>query len=82
MTAIKLLTSMGKTQIINVYNNGAHSRTLEILDVHLATLMNDMKVILLGDFNRHHPYWDEPRNHHLFTEARLTVTEQLLGILA
>ena len=36
------------------------------------------KVIWLGDFNRHHPMWDEERHAHLFTRAALEVA-QLLG---
>jgi ribonuclease HI len=82
VTAIELSTSQGRIQILNVYNDGAHNKTLEILDQHLDSLARDINVILLGDFNRHHPLWDEPRNQHLFTEARLTAAEPLLEILA
>jgi len=28
-------------------------------------------MIWLGDFNRHHPEWDEERNSHLFTRENL-----------
>ena len=39
-------------------------------------------MIWLGDFNRHHPQWDEERNAHLFTAANLTAAEQLLEQVA
>lgn len=82
VTAIELATSRGRLQIINVYNDGAHGKTLDLLDDHLDALPRHVNVILLGDFNRHHPYWDEPRNQHLFTDARLLAAEQLLDLVA
>jgi len=39
-------------------------------------------IILTGDFNRHHPLWDEPRNEHLFTEARLSDAQVLIDLIA
>ena len=35
-----------------------------------------------GDFNRHHPLWDEERNTHLFTTAALTAAHKLIEIVA
>ncbi|QRV77059.1 Reverse transcriptase from transposon X-element protein [Ceratobasidium sp. AG-Ba] len=82
VTAIKLETSRGKTRIYNVYNDGAHDTTIELLETHLANTPRNVNVILVGDFNRHHPYWDEERNEHLFTEARLEAAEKLLDLVA
>ena len=39
-------------------------------------------MIWLGDFNRHHPLWDEERNVHLFTTANLDAAQPLLNLLA
>ena len=36
----------------------------------------------MGDFNRHHPLWDEARNAHLFTQKNLDLTQPLLNLLA
>ena len=36
----------------------------------------------LGDFNRHHPLWDEERNSHLFTRSVLDDAQKLLDLLA
>jgi hypothetical protein len=35
-----------------------------------------------GDFNRHHPLWEEERNHHLFTDAALRQAQPLLDLVA
>ena len=39
-------------------------------------------VIWLGDFNRHHPLWDEERNAHLFTKAALMAAQTLLDLIS
>lgn len=36
------------------------------------------RVIILGDFNRHHPLWDEHRNSQLFTRGNLDRDAQIL----
>jgi len=36
----------------------------------------------LGDFNRHHPFWDEERNDHLFMMAALVSSQKILDLLA
>ena len=40
------------------------------------------KVIWLGDFNRHHPLWDEERNAHLFTKAALEAAQPLIDMIS
>jgi hypothetical protein len=35
----------------------------------------------MGDFNRHRPLWDEPRNTHLFTQENLDLAQPLLNLL-
>ena len=35
-----------------------------------------------GDFNLHHPMWDEECNHHLFTAMALAEYERLLALVA
>ena len=36
--------------------------------------------IWVGNFNRHHPMWDHPRNTHLFTRANLNAAEELIAM--
>ena len=35
-------------------------------------------VLWLGDFNRHHPYWDDPRDDRLFTNEATEAAEKLI----
>lgn len=36
----------------------------------------------MGDFNRHHPCWDEERNAHLFTKSNLEQAQVVLDLVA
>ena len=57
--------------IINIYNACDHNDTLHAVSAFLSPMFPDdhvpenTHVILGGDFNRHHPLWEEPRNSHL-----------------
>jgi hypothetical protein len=42
---------------------------------------NTTGLIILGDFNRHHPLWDNPNNHHLFMNTNMAAVQPLLDIL-
>jgi exonuclease III len=87
ITAMELSGEFGKLRIYNVYNDGTHSQTLKYLASHLAAQQrpaqnNDTSsILLLGDFNRHHPMWDHPNNHHLFTTSNLNAAKPLLDIM-
>jgi len=35
-------------------------------------------VLWVRDFNRHHPYWDDPSNDRLFTKEALEAAEKLI----
>ncbi|KAJ1299394.1 hypothetical protein OPQ81_011131 [Rhizoctonia solani] len=37
---------------------------------------------MLGDFNRHHPDWDESHNAHLFTMVALDLVQPLLDLIS
>jgi hypothetical protein len=39
-------------------------------------------IIWLGDFNCHHPYWDDPSDTRLFTRAALKDVETLISAIA
>ncbi|EPS97081.1 hypothetical protein FOMPIDRAFT_1099446, partial [Fomitopsis schrenkii] len=39
-------------------------------------------VIWLGDFNRHHPIWEDERNTHLLTETYLDNAQPLVNLLS
>ncbi|EUC54311.1 reverse transcriptase from transposon X-element protein, putative, partial [Rhizoctonia solani AG-3 Rhs1AP] len=79
ITALKIETPAGPILICNIYNPCDANTPLP----HLSTLLRTHQghVILLGDFNRHHPDWDESRNAHLFTSAALDLAQPLLDIV-
>ena len=74
--------------IFNIYNNSTNNRTIEQLEHFLATSIREVcpsesdHMFWLGDFNRHHPLWDEERNSHLLTRAALNNAQKLLDLVA
>ena len=81
-------TSQGLCTIINIYNDCKNDDTLEAMELFLADNIRTLRpsdndhLLWMGDFNRHHPLWDEDRNNHLFTPAALTSSQKILDILA
>jgi len=90
VTAIQVNGTWGKLNIFNIYNDGMSNETINLLtkfhkDNH-ATLegenANDAHTLWVGDFNRHHPYWDDPRDTHLFTNEAIKAAELLIKVVA
>ena len=86
ISAIEIQSDSGNTHIYNVYNNITHNETLITLEKHFTDTNTNAKpcmdgLLLMGDFNRHHPMWDEARNQYLFTAANLKATQPLLDLL-
>jgi hypothetical protein len=88
ITAIQFTGPSGTLAIFNIYNACEHTRTLRFLE---RTVAKDIKTILptvndhmiwFGDFNRHHPFWDEERNSQLFTKPALAKAEILIQMVA
>lgn len=77
----------GTLRFINIYNDGTHGDTLDLLGRWLRDPANrvvpmaPLRYVWGGDFNRHHPLWDEERNAHLFTNANLNATQPFLNLL-
>jgi ribonuclease HI len=88
VTAMAAHTTQGSFLIINVYNDCNHSASLDavraLFESRRRSLPQDSheEIILLGDFNRHHPLWDDPSNHHLFTRSNLRDAQLLLDLTA
>src|SRR5271156_3195656 len=83
VVAFKISNGTQNITIYNVYNDCEHSNTIHTLADHFVHNHNpDRNILLLGDFNRHHPMWDEERNGHLFTNANLNVAEELIELVA
>lgn len=84
ITAIQIEGATEKFNIFNIYLDGTHSTALDILKNQLSGPLRDTcygqanHMMWCGDFNRHHPNWDDPENHHLFTTAALKDAETLI----
>ena len=70
------------------YNDRSHSDSLQAIrntleeDAQNLKLIHTAKMIWAGDFNRHHPLWDEECNTHLFTTHDLDAAQTLIDLLA
>jgi ribonuclease HI/endonuclease/exonuclease/phosphatase family metal-dependent hydrolase len=88
ITAIQLKGPYGKLTIFNVYNDCTHSRNEIALGNYLRRYANiitryeNHHMVWAGDFNRHHPLWDDDEDVHLFTRQALRDAEGLIGLLA
>ena len=77
ITAIQLNGLYGTISIFNIYNDCTHPRNEVLLQNYLNTHINDLSgledlhMIWAGDFNRHHPLWDDNSDNHLFTNQAL-----------
>ena len=85
-TTIVIKGEWGKITIFNIYNDSNNNKTINLLKLFHRTrpnVTNQAKVgvahiLWLGDFNRHHPHWDNPNNTRLFTEGALKAAEILI----
>jgi len=89
VTAIHIHGEHGIVEIFNIYNDCTHSNSLHVIDKYMSerTGFNahaelPTHFIWAGDFNRHHETWDDPHNHHLFTNANITAAEELIDLVA
>ena len=88
ITAMQLKGQYGKVSIFNVYNDCTHSRTEATLRRYIYDHANSIlasenhHMLLMGDFNRHHPLWDDDKDTHLFTQQASRAAEGLIGLLA
>jgi len=74
--------------VINTYDQIVHTNTInQILQVMStrgqgrSDMPNATHILWLGDFNRHHPLWDESHNVHLFTKASLDREQELINAI-
>ena len=89
---VRLHGGFGTIDIVNVYNNCTNNNSLKVVERYMrgrgdkSRARNRLRgregVVWLGDFNRHHPLWDEERNAHLFTKAALEATQPLLVMIS
>src|SRR6266481_3290789 len=88
VTVIQVCTTMGKVIILNIYNDCTHSDMIHKIRSFLTdcrgmlTMQDSGHMIWCGDFNCHHPMWDEECNNHLFTVAATTRAELLISLIS
>ena len=85
VTAVTIRTEGSITHIFNLYVDAEGDTAIHAsarATQKLLELNEDSRIIWLGDFNRHHPAWDSPRNTHLFTPRNLRRAEVLTTYLA
>jgi endonuclease/exonuclease/phosphatase family metal-dependent hydrolase len=84
---IQLSGPYGNCTIINVYNDCITDNTTNSLNLYAEqnarTLFPNLQdhIIWLGDFNRHHPIWEDERNSHLLTTSYLTKAQSLITLI-
>ena len=88
ITAIQLQGPYGKLAIFNIYNDCTHSENQTTLrrfirrHANLLIRTENHHMIWAGDFNRHHPLWDNDEDIHLFTGLAMRNAENLIEVLA
>jgi hypothetical protein len=72
ISAVRFKGKNGYLSVFNIFNEITNNDTLACLDqfLDLNTLLvqpsNYDSILWLGDFNCHHPMWEEDTNEHLF----------------
>ena len=90
ITIVVIKGMWGRITIINIYNDGNNNKMINQLKPFHRTKLdtgNQSKertahTMWLGDFNHHHPHWDDPSNTRLFTEEALKAVEVLIEVVA
>ncbi|KIK80712.1 hypothetical protein PAXRUDRAFT_96513, partial [Paxillus rubicundulus Ve08.2h10] len=88
IVVIQLTGPNGRCTLFNIYNSGTSADMLRALVTYLETNILQIRnaensyMIWLGDFNRHHPLWEEDRNSHLLTNHYLSEAQPLIQLLA
>ena len=90
ITAVQLTGAWGKLSIFNIYNDCDYNNTITALskfhhehaNLLERTTVGSAHVLWLGDFNRHHPHWDNLNDTRLFTKDTIKAAEVLIGATA
>lgn len=87
VTGLHLESGNDTIYIYNIYNDCNNDTAIEMLTNHIRAdriNMNDEQTHLMwcGDFNRHHPMWDDLSNAQLFTTAALDAANHLIQVTA
>ena len=87
VTAIRLKNDNLCISIFNVYNDCNNDNSLTSLDAYHdkfrldLTGLDDDHLIWAGDFNRHHPLWDDERESRLFSAKATDDAHRLIDMI-
>lgn len=82
LTVIKLRTERGWVVICNIYSDCKNDEAInELARICRKEREEPKEFIWVGDFNRHHPMWDNPTHTHLFTNHNITRAEKLIDLV-
>ncbi len=91
ITIVKIHGEWGQVMLFNIYNDCQHDHTIHKLmrfhrTHHESLLGRDagngaQHIIWLGDFNRHHPAWNNVDNGRLFNKDALETAKTLIRAL-
>lgn len=85
ITGISIKTSTTTLVILNVYNDCNHNAALDEITNFLSLrypddhIPDNQHIIIAGDFNRHHEWWESEDNSHL--KSSETMVQPLLDII-
>ena len=89
VTVTKIKGNNGKLFIFNIYIDSKSDNTIKTLttfhngdNLGNGGSANSLHVLWVGDFNRHHPYWDNPSDTRLFTSKALNNAKILIKAVA
>ena len=90
VTIVQVKGLWGKITIFNIYNDCDNNDTIKLLAGYYNRNRAQLEraeagiasILWLGDFNRHHPLWDDPNNDRLFTTEAVHAAEELIEVIA
>ena len=77
VSGIVLKSNNRKVVIINIYNDCNNNNALDAVSEFLSNkypddvVPHDTHIVICGDFNRHHPWWESGENSHLTSAEHL-----------
>ena len=86
ITIVVIKGTWGRITILNIYNDSNNNKMINQLkhfhrtklDIRNQSEERTVHTMWLGDFNCHHPHWDDLSDTRLFTEEALKAAEVLM----
>ena len=77
VTGMRIVTDAGPVTVLNVYNDCNHNAAVDEVTSYLTrtfpddVISGDEHIIMAGNFNRHHSWWEDESNTHLTTSEAM-----------